>query len=159
MRRIYAHVVRVAEAYDITINIEPHGYYTTKPEYMAEMLAFVGFRPNLRMNMDTGNTFIAGQDPVAFLSRFREQVEPCAYQGREPEPGGGISRGVDGDCGEPVRDRGWGECGEHPDVRRDADQGSGYLRGAEFGVRGPGWADDRAELGVGARGGGVNFAN
>jgi sugar phosphate isomerase/epimerase len=73
MRRIYAHVVRVAEAYDITINIEPHGYYTTKPEYMAEMLAFVD-SPCLRMNMDTGNTFIAGQDPPAFLSRFRGSV-------------------------------------------------------------------------------------
>ena len=73
MRRIYAQVVRVAEAYDITINIEPHGYYTTKPEYMAEMLAFVD-SPNLRMNMDTGNTFIAGQDPVAFLARFQGQV-------------------------------------------------------------------------------------
>jgi sugar phosphate isomerase/epimerase len=66
-------VVRVAEAYDITINIEPHGYYTTKPEYMAEMLAFCD-SPYLRMNMDTGNTFIAGEDPVAFLSRFREKV-------------------------------------------------------------------------------------
>jgi sugar phosphate isomerase/epimerase len=26
------------------------------------------------MNMDTGNTFIAGQDPVAFLDRFRERI-------------------------------------------------------------------------------------
>src|SRR5579859_5792076 len=26
------------------------------------------------MNMDTGNTFIAGQDPVAFLKRFLQKV-------------------------------------------------------------------------------------
>ncbi|MEZ4589855.1 MAG: sugar phosphate isomerase/epimerase [Chloroflexota bacterium] len=26
------------------------------------------------MNMDTGNTFIAGQDPVAFLTRFKDRV-------------------------------------------------------------------------------------
>jgi sugar phosphate isomerase/epimerase len=26
------------------------------------------------MNMDTGNTFIAGQDPVAFLVRLKDQV-------------------------------------------------------------------------------------
>jgi sugar phosphate isomerase/epimerase len=26
------------------------------------------------MNMDTGNTFIAGQDPVAFLNKFRNKV-------------------------------------------------------------------------------------
>ena len=30
--------------------------------------------PLLRMNMDTGNTFIAGQDPVAFLERFKDKV-------------------------------------------------------------------------------------
>ncbi len=69
MRRIYRQVVPIAEAYGITINIEPHGYFTTKPEFMAEMLAFCD-SPNLRLNMDTGNTFIAGQDPVAFLERF-----------------------------------------------------------------------------------------
>jgi sugar phosphate isomerase/epimerase len=73
MRRIYRQILRVAEAYEITINIEPHGYYTTKPEFMAEMLAFVD-SPYLGMNMDTGNTFIAGQDPVQFLSRFAGRV-------------------------------------------------------------------------------------
>jgi sugar phosphate isomerase/epimerase len=73
MRRIYTQVVRVAEAYDITINIEPHGYYTTNPDFMAEMLAFSD-SPYLRMNMDTGNTYIAGQDPVAFLQRLKHKV-------------------------------------------------------------------------------------
>ncbi len=73
MRRIYRQIVRVAEAYGIVINIEPHGYYTTRPEFMAEMLDFVD-SPCLRMNMDTGNTFIAGQDPVAFLERFQDRV-------------------------------------------------------------------------------------
>jgi sugar phosphate isomerase/epimerase len=73
MRAIYRKIVPVAEDYQITINIEPHGYFTTKPEFMAEMLAFVD-SPNLRMNMDTGNTFIAGQDPVAFLRSFVHKV-------------------------------------------------------------------------------------
>ena len=73
MRAIYRRIVPVAEDYQITINIEPHGYFTTKPEYMAEMLAFVD-SPNLRMNMDTGNTFIAGQDPVVFLRSFVHKV-------------------------------------------------------------------------------------
>jgi sugar phosphate isomerase/epimerase len=40
---------------------------------MEKMLAFVD-SPWLRMNMDTGNTFIAGQDPVAFLKRFLPKV-------------------------------------------------------------------------------------
>jgi len=55
------------------IDIEPHGFYTTKPEFMEKMLAFAD-SPFLRMNMDTGNTFIAGQDPVAFLQKFKHKV-------------------------------------------------------------------------------------
>lgn len=74
LRRIYRQIVPVAEAYGITVNIEPHGYYTTRPDFLAEMLAFAD-SPRLRLNFDTGNTFIAGQDPVAFLARFRERVD------------------------------------------------------------------------------------
>jgi sugar phosphate isomerase/epimerase len=73
MRRIYTQIVRVAETYEITINIEPHGYFTTKPWFMEEMLSFVD-SPYLGMNMDTGNTYIAGQDPVAFLEKFKQRV-------------------------------------------------------------------------------------
>lgn len=73
MRGIYRRIVPVAEQYQITINIEPHGHFTTRPEFMAEMLDFVD-SPWLRLNMDTGNTFIAGQDPVAFLGSFLHRV-------------------------------------------------------------------------------------
>lgn len=73
MKRIYGEVLEAAARYDMIINIEPHGYYTTKPEFMGRMLNFFD-TPHLRMNMDTGNTFIAGQDPVAFLERFKDKV-------------------------------------------------------------------------------------
>ena len=73
MRRIYLQILRVAEQYEVTINIEPHGYYTTKPEFMAEMLGFAD-SAYLSMNFDTGNTFIAGQDPVSFAEQFRSRI-------------------------------------------------------------------------------------
>jgi len=73
MRRSYQQILQVAEAHKVTVNIEPHGYFTTHPDRMAEMLAFSD-SPYLRMNMDTGNTFIAGQDPVQFLERFLTRV-------------------------------------------------------------------------------------
>ena len=73
MKRSYEKIVNLAERYEMVIDIEPHGYYTTKPEFMERMLNFVD-SPYLRMNMDTGNTFIAGQDPVAFLNRFKDKV-------------------------------------------------------------------------------------
>jgi len=31
----------VAEAHRIVVNIEPHGYFTTKPDMMAAKLAFL----------------------------------------------------------------------------------------------------------------------
>ena len=73
MKEEYAQIIEVAEAHQVIVNIEPHGYFTTKPDLMAKMLAFCD-SPYLRMNMDTGNTFIAGQDPVEFLRRFLDKV-------------------------------------------------------------------------------------
>jgi sugar phosphate isomerase/epimerase len=73
MRRSYGQILEVAEAYQVTINIEVHGYFTTNPERMEQMLHFCQ-SPYLRLNMDTGNSFIAGQDPVAFCARFKHLV-------------------------------------------------------------------------------------
>jgi len=73
MKRSYEQIIEVAEAHKITLNIEPHGYFTTKPEMMEKMLNFCD-SPYLRMNMDTGNTFIAGQEPAEFLERFIERL-------------------------------------------------------------------------------------
>ncbi len=73
MKGSYGQIIEVAEAHKITVNIEPHGYFTTRPEMMARMLDFCDSR-YLRMNMDTGNTFIAGEDPTAFLERFIDKV-------------------------------------------------------------------------------------
>ena len=73
MKRSYEQIIEVAQAYEIIINIEVHGYFTTNPELVAKMLDFCD-SPYLRMNMDTGNTFIAGRDPVAFIERFVDKV-------------------------------------------------------------------------------------
>ena len=73
MKRSYGQIIEVAEAHEMIVNIEPHGYFTTKPDMMERMLDFCD-SPYLRMNMDTGNTFIAGQEPAAFLNRFIDRV-------------------------------------------------------------------------------------
>jgi sugar phosphate isomerase/epimerase len=76
MKQYYRVVLEWAERYDMIINVEPHGPYTTNPDTMEQILSFFD-SPYLRMNLDTGNTFIAGQDPVAFLRRFRDKVSHC----------------------------------------------------------------------------------
>ncbi len=73
MKETYAAILETAEAYGVTITIEVHGYFTTNPDRMEEMLAFCD-SPLLRMNLDTGNSFIAGQDPVAFCERFKHKI-------------------------------------------------------------------------------------
>jgi len=74
MGRAYREIVRVAEAHEVVVTIEVHGYFTTRPEWLEEMLAYCGDSPYLRLNLDTGNSFIAGNDPVEFAERFLDKV-------------------------------------------------------------------------------------
>ncbi|MBP9015085.1 MAG: sugar phosphate isomerase/epimerase [Candidatus Atribacteria bacterium] len=73
MKRAYGTIVETAEQYDININIEVHGYFTTNPEFLERMLNFAE-SPRLGLNLDTGNSFIAGQDPVQFCQRFISKI-------------------------------------------------------------------------------------
>lgn len=73
IKQYYRVVLEWAESHQIIINVEPHGPYTTNPDTMERILTMFD-SPWLRLNFDTGNTFIAGQDPVAFLNRFRHKV-------------------------------------------------------------------------------------
>lgn len=74
MKRSYGEIIRVAEAHEVVVTIEVHGYFTTRPDWLAEMLDFCGDTPWLRLNLDTGNSFIAGNDPVAFAERFLDRI-------------------------------------------------------------------------------------
>lgn len=65
-----------AEDYNVIINVETHGPYTSNPEFMERL--FKHFESEyLRFNFDTGNTFIAGRDPLEFLKRFRPYLTHC----------------------------------------------------------------------------------
>jgi inosose dehydratase len=124
MKRCYEQILEVAEAHGIAVNIEPHGYFTTQPEMMDRMLAFCDSEL-LGLNMDTGNTYIAGQDPVSYLERFVDRVnhvhvkdvsESLAKSARGEETGIAVSqcaigKGVNADnirrCLEVLRDNGY----------------------------------------------------
>ena len=69
----YKQCLAWAEDYDVIINVEPHGPYTNDGEFMERL--FTHFESeHLGLNLDTGNTFIAGNDPVAYLKRFRKYL-------------------------------------------------------------------------------------
>lgn len=62
-----------AEDYGVIINVEPHGPYTTDVDFMQRL--FSHFESEyLRLNMDTGNSFIAGLDPLEYLKTFRKYL-------------------------------------------------------------------------------------
>ena len=73
MKRSYEQIIEVAEAYEIDITIEIHGYFTNNIDRLGEMLEFVD-SPRLRLNLDTGNSFIAGGNPIDFANRFAKKV-------------------------------------------------------------------------------------
>lgn len=72
----YAQCLSWAEDYKIVINVEPHGPYTNDIEFMERL--FKHFDSEyLRMNFDTGNTFIAGHDPLEYLKALRPYCSHC----------------------------------------------------------------------------------
>jgi len=59
-----------AESFNVGVNIEPHGPFTTNLELMVSVLEEFD-SPYLGMNFDTGNVFIAGHEPLTYLKAIR----------------------------------------------------------------------------------------
>ncbi|MCL2623581.1 MAG: sugar phosphate isomerase/epimerase [Planctomycetaceae bacterium] len=73
MKESYLQIIDVAEQYEIDITIEIHGYFTNNIERLDQMLHFSD-SPRLKLNLDTGNSFIAGGNPIDFANRFAKKV-------------------------------------------------------------------------------------
>jgi sugar phosphate isomerase/epimerase len=58
--------LRTAERYGIILALEDHQVFTQKVETFNRIMNLVD-SPNLKINYDTGNAYIAGNDPVEFL--------------------------------------------------------------------------------------------
>jgi sugar phosphate isomerase/epimerase len=72
----YRQCLSWAEDYKVILNVEPHGPYTNDGEFMLNL--FSHFESEyLRCNFDTGNSFIAGKDPLEYLKQLRKYVSHC----------------------------------------------------------------------------------
>jgi sugar phosphate isomerase/epimerase len=72
----YRQCLSWAEDYKIIINVEPHGPYTNDIDFMQRL--FQQFDSEyLRLNFDTGNTFIAGHDPLEYVKALRKYLSHC----------------------------------------------------------------------------------
>ena len=68
-----AQCVSVAENHKVILNVEPHGPFTNDVEFITEIVEHFDSE-YVQMNFDTGNTFIAGNDPLEFLKATRKYV-------------------------------------------------------------------------------------
>lgn len=66
MRYTLKKVLQVAERYGIYVAIEPHQSITTKTEGLLRVATLVD-SPMLKINYDTGNAFLGGEDPYEGL--------------------------------------------------------------------------------------------
>jgi len=80
----YAQVLPWAEDYKVIVNVEPHGPYTNDLDFMQKL--FKHFDSEwLRLNFDTGNSFIAGHDPLEYLKTLRPYLTHCHIKDVSPD--------------------------------------------------------------------------
>jgi sugar phosphate isomerase/epimerase len=72
-----------AEDYNVVINVETHGPYTSNQEFMLRLFEYFD-SPHLQFNFDTGNTYIAGKDPLEFCRTFRKYLTHCHIKDVSP---------------------------------------------------------------------------
>ena len=66
--------VRLAQVLGVRILLEPHGMLTDSIEGMNAILDRLGRPDNLGVNMDTGNSWLGGADPVEMAKAFKDII-------------------------------------------------------------------------------------
>jgi 3-oxoisoapionate decarboxylase len=73
MRYTLGEASKLAEARKIGIGLEPHQQYSKHPEGLDRIYHLVN-SPAIGINFDTGNSFLCGHDPYAWLERVSERL-------------------------------------------------------------------------------------
>ena len=66
--------LRIAEDHGVKILLEPHGKYTDSIDTMEKILELCN-SPALAVNMDSGNSWLGGTDPVEMVKRLGSKIE------------------------------------------------------------------------------------
>ena len=73
MRYVLQEAAAVAEPRGILIGLEPHQQYSKDPDGLDRIYALVD-SPAIGINFDTGNSYLCGHDPVAWLERVKDRL-------------------------------------------------------------------------------------
>jgi sugar phosphate isomerase/epimerase len=99
---------QTAERYGIKVGIEPHDQVTTKVDGLLRLVELVP-SPWIGINFDTGNSYLAGSDPVHDLKQVAEKVihvhaKDIAFEHAERERGHVTGTPVGCACGDGAVD-------------------------------------------------------
>lgn len=66
--------VRLAETLGVRVLLEPHGVLTDSIEGLQAIFDRLGNPDNLGVNLDTGNSWLGGADPVEMAKTFKDRI-------------------------------------------------------------------------------------
>jgi sugar phosphate isomerase/epimerase len=78
-------------SYQVGINVEPHGPFTNNLELMMRLMRHFD-DPLVGVNFDTGNTFVAGNDPVVMVKELLPWIRHVHVKDVAPELEANIGR-------------------------------------------------------------------
>lgn len=89
--------VKMAADYGVRILLEPHGPVTDSIKGLQDVMNMLGNPDSLGVNLDTGNSWIGGTDPVEMAKVFKSKIHHVHWKdlGKEWEP----KRGKQFGCG------------------------------------------------------------
>lgn len=77
--------VRWAAALGIELLLEPHGIVTDDLDAMAEVLDRLDAPRTVGLNLDTGNLWLGGGEPLAFIERFGQRIRHVHWKDLGPD--------------------------------------------------------------------------
>jgi sugar phosphate isomerase/epimerase len=108
MRYVLHEAAAMAELRGVRIGLEPHQQYSKTPEGLDRICRLVN-SPAIGINFDTGNSYLAGQDPYRWLERVKDRLihlhaKDIALQQSQSERGKVTGTPVGCGCGDGVID-------------------------------------------------------
>jgi sugar phosphate isomerase/epimerase len=70
---VLTEAAKVAEARGVMIGLEPHQQYSKHPDGLDKIYGLVD-SPAIGINFDTGNSYLAGQDPIEWLKHVKDRL-------------------------------------------------------------------------------------
>jgi inosose dehydratase len=67
--------IRWAEQFGIELLLEPHGILTDTVDGMSRILDALGHEQTVGINLDTGNSWLGGGDPLQFVKTFGTRIK------------------------------------------------------------------------------------